>query len=223
MQIFPQNHYFSPNFIFQRFQRILEKCGTENTLKNIQFQKEREAWITALYLMGLSKNTNKEYWIGIEEKENTPDTYGVSIRELNKGNSLDILNIEVCEWENHSKLSLSEHIKNKLKYKVYPKYFLLLCYVHHHTGEKIDLEAEFQKTIIDHYNIGEIQIIGSQLNSQYDHLIVQLYPHRQKFEFNRQDEVNRLINQIDIIRTEKGIGKSFYPLGLKKIPLPKCK
>ena len=222
MGLFPENHYFSPNFIFKRFQKILEKCGTEYVMKKSKFQKEREAWIAALYLVGLSKNNNKEFWVGIEEVEETPDTYGVALRDIGKGNSLDKLNIEVCEWENHSQLSLSDHIKRKLKEKKYPNYFILLCYVHHRSGEKVDLDEIYKKIMDEKYNVSEIFVVASQQNNQYDHFIARLYPNRLKIEFNRQEEILRLTNQIDIISTSRGTEKTFTPLGLKEINLPEC-
>lgn len=221
--IFPIDHFFSPNFIFRRFQKMLDVCGEEIVMGSTRFQKEREAWITALFLAGVSKLNKKEYWVGVEEIENTPDTYGVTFRDIGKGNSLDRMNIEVCEYESHSKLGLADHIKRKLEGKQYPGYFILLCYVHHRSGEKVDLESEYQKVIKKKFSLAKIAIIASQQNAKYDHLIVKLYPDRSKIEFNRQDEITRLEGQTDIIKTWKGTKKDPVFLGSKEIGWPECK
>jgi len=202
---------------------MLDVCGEEIVMGSTRFQKEREAWITALFLTGVSKLNKKQYWVGVEETDNTPDTYGVTFRDIGKGNSLDRMNIEVCEWESHSRLGLAEHIKRKLKGKKYPNYFILLCYVHHRSGEKVDLESEYQEIIKKKFGLAEIFIISSQQKSKYDHLIARLYPNRTKIEFNKHEEMIKIKDQNDIRKTWRGTGKDPIPLGFKEIEWPKCK
>lgn len=203
---------------------MLRACGAEKVLHNTRFQKEREAWITALFLAALNKVDQKSYWVGVEESDRTPDTYGVMFREMGKGLSKDVMNIEVCEWESHSKLGMSDHIKAKLKKARYPGYFILLCYVHGQYGRHVDLEAEYQKIIAEKFDVAEIFLLGSQVNPKFDHILAKLYPGRFKVEFNRLEEVNRLqqLGQQDIMKPHRGFGTDIEELGTMEIEWPSC-
>jgi hypothetical protein len=97
-----------------RFKGALAKYGQQRVLTESRFQKAREIWATAAFLTGLSKLTEKTYWVAPEYINQTPDTYGISARphpEYERGKMKDVLNIEVSEYEQHASGDLVETIK----------------------------------------------------------------------------------------------------------------
>src|SRR5260221_2514347 len=111
----PADTYLSPFFIARRFEAIRKKYGDEEALKLGKLKAEREIWITAAFTLGLSKLTGKIFWVAANAEDSTPDTYAVSFLGKGKGQVKEIKNIEIFEWEDHSKDSLMEAIHRKLK------------------------------------------------------------------------------------------------------------
>lgn len=222
-KLYPENFYMSPFFVIERFKRIVEKQGPEEALNSVKFKAEREAWITAVFLLGLSKGKQDEHWVGINPDDSTPDTYGVQFLPYGKGLERRIMNFEIFEWEKHSKNSLFEAILNKLKCKNYPDYFWLLAYVHGHEGEGLNPEEIFQTLKDRKIPIGSIWMLSSILSENNgDHVIVQLYPRRGQVSFNYLAEAEKRKGQTELIQaTGRGISQEFKRMGIKHIPLPK--
>jgi hypothetical protein len=221
-RIFPIDHYFSPLFILRRFQTLLERCGNDIVLHSTRFQKEREAWITALFLMGWGNYSKQMFWVGIEEDARTPDTYGVTFHKLDKGLSRDIASVEILEWEGHAQLGLAEHIGAKLTRKHYPQHFILLCYAHGRTGESVNLEEVFREVTERHYPLTEIWLLSSQMHPMFDHKLTKLHPNRFGLDFKFEDELLRLPVQPDILKASFGIGEKLEYLGSMAIEPPDC-
>jgi len=84
------------------------------------FQKAREAWVTSVFVLGLSQKTGATYWI--EENpipQDDPDLFVYSYRNPKTHGEIGVVKeiqpVEVCEYPPQSKLKLDDHIKNKLK------------------------------------------------------------------------------------------------------------
>lgn len=219
-QLYPKDFYMSPNFVIHRLQRLFEKHGLKRLLVGNKFRSEREGWITAVFLLGLMGIQDKEYWVGLNSDGSTPDTYGVTFRKLNNGQSRDILNIEIFEWEKHSNLSIEEAILKKLSNKCYPQYFILLCYIHSRPGEKVEFEKIFRKFEGKKINIGEIWALANMSDYLALHVVTKIYPNRCQITFSYLDEMKKHNDQKEMIKVSKGLGTDFTDLGTKHLPLP---
>jgi hypothetical protein len=146
-QLYPSDLGMSPQFAMYRFKGAIAKYGQRKVISESRFQKAREMWATACFLTGLSKLTQKTYWVAPEYNNQTPDTYGVSFTPHFKyqgGKVREDLYIEVSEYEQHASGNLVDTIKRKLSGKAYPDYYVLLIYANR-PGEKVNLEQVFQE------------------------------------------------------------------------------
>ena len=216
----PADIYLSPYFISRRFEAIREKYGDKQALTLVKLKSEREIWITAAFTVGLSKLTGKIFWIGAYSEDSTPDTYAVTFRQRGKGQIKEITNIEVFEWEEHSKDSLLDAIRQKLKTKKYPEYFTLLCYAHGHDGKRADLEVIFQALKAEKLGIAEVWLLSSIEDPINDHTLVRLYPERARIDFVYEAEVKAKHDQAEIIQPSRGFGTEFVTMGKLRIPIP---
>lgn len=216
----PADVYLSPSFVAERFEAIREKYGDEQSLKLAKLKAERELWITAAFSLGLSKLTGKLFWVSANPEDSAPDTYVVTFRQKEKGQVKEITNVEVFEWEDHSRGPLLGAIRKKLTAKKYPDYFTLLCYVHGHDGERADLETIFQTLQTEKLGIAEMWLLSSIEDQGNDHALVRLYPERARIDFVYKEEVRAQHNRADIIQTARGLGMDFVPLGKLRIPIP---
>ncbi len=125
----------APRKVIQRMDNIVQKYGREKALKSNSFQKAREAWVTSVFMLGLSQRTSVTYWI--EENpipQDDPDLSVYSYRNPSGPGEIGVVKeiqpVEVCEYPPQGKLGLVEHIKNKLKNKYYHPETILICYIH---------------------------------------------------------------------------------------------
>lgn len=219
--IYADNDCFSIPFVLEWTKEILKQNGLRSILADNKFKLDKEAWITAVFLLGLSKTTNKEYWVAGNLEDSTPDTYGISFTELKKGLGREVINLEVFEWENHSQSSLIEHINAKIKNKLYPDYYCLLCYAHSREKENIDTEALYKYFHKNKYSFSELWLLCGIGKNQNEYVITRLYPNRLQDKFYLDQETEKHIKQLEVIKvTGRGIDKKFKPLGEKFYPFP---
>ena len=57
-QQYPQDIYLSPPFAIKRFLGLRQKHGDKAAVTKSEYKPEREAWITGVFLLGLSKIKN---------------------------------------------------------------------------------------------------------------------------------------------------------------------
>jgi len=102
----PNEVLMSPSKVIQRFENILEKYGREKALKLTSFQKARESWIAAVFMLLFSQWTKKQYWLREDE---APDIYAYSYRnpeELNEiGVTREVQPIEIFEYPQTSEIN----------------------------------------------------------------------------------------------------------------------
>lgn len=124
----------SPRKVIQRMENVIEKHGRERGLKSVGFQKAREAWITSVFMLGLSQRTRVIYWVQENDKlHDDPDVFVYSYREPSEPGEIGVVKeiqpVEVCEYPVQAKLDLTEHIKKKLHNKQYHPATILICYI----------------------------------------------------------------------------------------------
>lgn len=124
----------SPKKVIQRMENIVQKYGRERALKSISFQKAREAWVASVFMLGMGQLTKKTYWIQENAAlHDAPDIFSYSYRNPEESHEIGVVReiqpVEVCEYTMHVKEGLSDHIKRKLKDKVYHEETILICYI----------------------------------------------------------------------------------------------
>lgn len=218
--LYPKNFYMSPLFVTERWKRIVEKYGIARSLKDIKFQAEREAWFTAIFLLGIMEIDDKEYWVGVNDEDSTPDTFGVTFPRTGRGMSRNIMNIEIFEWESHSRSTLIEAVLKKLENKSYPNYFILLCYIHSRPMERLEAEKLFQDFKDLKPKIGQIWVICNIFNNEREHYLFQLYPNKSHVLFDYQETLKKHASQVDMLKVSRGISTEIKDLGTHFLPLP---
>lgn len=208
----------SPKVAIISFLKMVKINGYDLVLKKSIFQKDRERYIAGIFLLGLSKLTGFKYWIR-KDNDESPDIRAVWHEKDEKGRKENILNLEIFEWEEHSKVDLLDLIESKLK-KKYPTYTILLGYIRGKEGI-LDLEKYFNKISKIKINIAEIFLLVPILNKKGDHGIFKLYPDRVQIEFFIKETFEKNLKQGDFLKTWRGMGNKSVDLGYYFHEFPK--
>jgi hypothetical protein len=131
--------FMSPNIVIRRFETVMGKHGYLGALSG-RVKQEREAWITAVWALGLREITKKQYWIEIETRDQTPDCKVHSLDQSSGCNHILTHNVEVVECDSH-RPDISDVITQKCK-KAYPSYFVLLVFARN--GKEIMVDELLQ-------------------------------------------------------------------------------
>ncbi len=210
--------WMSPSIAIKRLDILLERCG--NDLKRILAngtKHEREAWVAGVFLLGLNEIQPSQYWLEIVVEEATPDIYGYKIDIINGNYHRGVYNIEITDFEEHSK-TIEDIIKQK-SFKSYPDYFQLLIYARK-GGYLLDYDAIFDsinKISIPFANI----FILSASSYEDDYELVQIYPLKWRLSFNLHSVIQKNINQKELATfLKRGSGTDLTNLGVLSLPLP---
>ncbi len=173
----PLTKYFSPCFQFDRFDALREKYGDKEVLTKGQFQKEREAWVAAAFLMGYSEVTEQFWWLTICP-EIIPDIIAITPRKEAQGWVADRMNLEIFEYENHAPVAgVATAVERKLRNKAYPADYRLICYVRHRPGEAYntgEIAAQLEGLKLP---LAEVWLVASVESDQSDDYVVsRLHP-----------------------------------------------
>ena len=126
--------FLSPAKALQRMARVYERDGITQGLRVDAFKPVREAWAAAVFLLGYSQLNKRQYWLRENPTKNeAPDIFAISINTPlpeEKGVRREIMEVEVCEYDEHAKTNIADHIKEKLRGKAYNPFTFLLCYIH---------------------------------------------------------------------------------------------
>ena len=227
------NIFFSPTKALQRMAGVYKRDGITQGLKADAFKPVREAWAAAVFLLGYSQITKSQYWLRENPKKNeAPDIFAISIRAplpSEKGASREIMEIEVCEYDEHAKTNIADHIKEKLRGKVYNLSTFLLCYVHTKGQTKLIDVIDGLKNV--NILIREIWLLFHlDAEPAGNFVIARVYLRDADLEkTNLQYKGNYIklaqIPQKEMIKPIKGLGRKvdFFKMGIAYISLPKTK
>ncbi len=217
--------YMSPLFVLDRFKSIMEKYGTERVLKESKFKKAREIWAGATFLLGLTKATNKKYWLKPEYIDEPPDIYVTTTlpHPEKDGNQKIDFSVEIMDWDWHSGDTLLNAITKKLKNVRYPEGYTLLIYGKQKPDLLVNMEKIFIKLSKKKININDIWILLPVKNvPDCDHHICCLYPKRSNcnFSFQKEKESINNVSQEEIIYFFRKKGTDDLPGEEIKLKLP---
>ncbi len=175
-------------------------------MKSSKYQKEREAWIVGVSLLGVMKSTVSNWWLQIP-KEDPPDIDAMTLQS-DKNEKINIMNwrqIEVMEITEFTKGSIPSLIKKKLEHKYYVKETALVVYLRCDflIKDMRELSAELKSMPI---NVSDIWILGETNPDTGDFIFFSLYPEIQRVDFNLNEELTRTITpQYLQVEFKKGI------------------
>lgn len=207
----------SPKFVIERMEKIVGTYGTHEAMTNGRLKKEREAYASAVWSLGLTEVDAHEHWIEIETVDQTPDTKVHYLDQSAGYNHREIYNVEVVDWEPHIDDPM-QVIRQKCA-RAYPPYFFLLVFGR--SGAEKVVEA---KTLIEEVRrlkvpFGEIWIIGLVSDSVYR--MLKLHPHEFCIDVDISRALMKNARTKDFVQYE-GRGKSveFRDLGQVYLPIP---
>ncbi len=206
----------SPSLAIRRFETVIRKHGPAQSLSG-RVKREREAWITAVWALGLHEITGQEYWIEIETRDQTPDCKVHQLDQRSGNNRILTLNVEVVEWEQHQTDAI-DVIRQKCA-KAYPQYFTLLVFARN--GESVCIDELLQQIKTLTVPFCEIWLLGRLSASAAKYGIFMLHPYSKLVEFDLGEVFDRNKAQIDFLKRQKrGRGTEVQDLGIVYVPIP---
>jgi hypothetical protein len=207
--------WMSPHFVISRMKLLIEKYGYRDATTNGRFKKEREAWTSGMYALGLSEMQKRQWWVEIETEEQTPDTRLHYMDQSAGRNCIQTQSIEIVDWEEHVDDAI-EVIRQKCK-RTYPPHFCLLVLARN--GKNLDVEALTKEVLRDKVPFGDIWIVGCL--SEGLMTMVRIVPSAFRFDFETVRSLEKLKEQRDIMqKLQRGTSTAVQELGFVYLPLP---
>ncbi len=119
--------YVHPLAVFRLVASIIKTKATE-FLKSVRFKVTREGWITAIFLIALSRYDGRNWYLRPNQIDEAPDFYVVSYKSEQDYQIELTRNIEVFELRNDSENDLIDSIVKKIDKTIYPT-LTLVCYI----------------------------------------------------------------------------------------------
>lgn len=188
--IYDINTWFSARYAIWNFWALREKFGKKTEGMN-KYQKEREAWILGVTLLGIIQLTKKLWWLQIPLND-PPDMLAMTLtpNEDKNMNFVDYREVEILEIVKYSKGTLTEEIKRKLK-KSYIKETALVVYLRRDTNitDMRKLSIELKQNSI---NIADVWVLGNTLPNTNNFILFSLFPDVQVVNFVIENEVSKI-------------------------------
>ncbi len=186
-----KNVWFSPRYAINYFWDIARKVG-KVSIKSNKYKKEREAWITAVALLAINKETGRTWWLQIPQSD-PPDISCMTMIKKGNINELNQQDVEVMEITKQSPGTIAQEIKKKLSDKFYPSRYVLIAYLRR-TEEIEDLRivAEEIRSLIKP-RISSVWCIGNLSPVSHDYTVFSLFPDVKQYCLNIIEECNKLM------------------------------
>lgn len=203
----------SPRQAILRFQGLLKKYGVEKVSSHPKAKGVREALWGAIFLLGLSQNTKRLYWLQNYQNE-PPDIKAIGW----SGDTFVLHGIEVTDYESHN-TSLLSVITSKIKRLPYPENYILLCVMREHGYEKVYPDKLFSEVQALSPRFAEIWLLLDEMGNEWTYDIVRLHPTPCHIRFNVLDTVNNSKEE-DYLTTHREIKSKLGPTFLSSEELP---
>lgn len=186
------NVWFSLRFGVYLLWRLREKYG-ENVINSNKYQKERESWIVAVTLLGISKITNETWWIQVP-LEDPPDMLAMKLTpdEDERWNYLNYRKVEVMEITKHSSGDIVNAILTKLKGKSYEKETGLIVYLRRDMN--INDMRQLSEQIKDKIKtVSDIWLVGNTKPNTNDFIAFSIFPDVEVIRYNLDEELAKIM------------------------------
>lgn len=209
------NLLMSPNVAIRRFETVIVKRGYTQALSG-KVKQEREAWISAVWALGLREITGKEYWIEVETRDQTPDCKVRYVDSSPGYNVRGTINVEVVEWDHH-RPDVMDVITPKCA-KAYPRNFCLLVFARN--GKPIGAKAvqEVKSLAIP---FKEIWVLGRVSEEEAKYRMFMLHPGSRMVDFDLFEVLQKNIFQKEFAQFEKRSKRTeMSDRGTMHLPIP---
>jgi hypothetical protein len=222
-KIFSSEFIYDPVSVIERFDLATVKYGENKVFEDRRFQKLREMWISAVFLLGFYEMTEPkiDYWLKPCYGQ-WPDTYGVFFsprKDIENADTQNWVFIEITEYGDYSNNGLTNQILKKVVEKNYSGKYILVVYIKK-LLTKIDLKSVFQKLKKQKLSCLYVFVVTSDLNTLGDHCVVCLYPKYTQENFYLRELMKKLKKEYDGVKVEKKRGHDISPLTYGPFLLP---
>jgi hypothetical protein len=203
----------SPNEAIRTFEIVIAKHGLPQAWSS-RFKHQREAWITAVWALGLREITGCEYWIEVEMKD--PPDCKVRYVDSSAGyNQRGTINVEIVEWDHH-RPNVMDVIIRKCANK-YPGDFRLLVFARN--GKPVGTQAAQQvKSLAVPFK--EIWVLGRASVEEDKYRMFTLHPRPLGVDFALSDVLQKNSSQAEFARFDTKRSKRTKPSYRGSIHLP---
>lgn len=191
------NLLMSPNEAIRRFETVVAKRGFPQAWAG-GVKQEREAWIAAVWALGLREITGREYWIEVETRDQTPDCKVRYVDSSPGYNLRGTINVEIVEWDQH-RPDVMDVIVPKCA-KAYPEHFTLLVFARN--GKPIGTQAVQQVNSLA-VPFKEIWVLGRASMEGAKYRMFTLHPSSVAVDFDLFDVLQKNISQAEFAQFEK--------------------
>ncbi|MBI2909297.1 MAG: hypothetical protein HYX92_16755 [Chloroflexi bacterium] len=200
---YPEDLYMSPCLAIKRFAGLRAKYGETAVKTRGDLQQDREAWVTAVFLLGVGKRTAGHYWLRSSQAD-PPDTLAVTFLQGQRGVEQQLYHIEVFEYEEHRTLSLTDAIKEKLDAKVYPDYYHVVGYVHGRRGQEFNVKEAADTVKVFAPKVASIWILFSTAGAaSASYALASVFPEPDLIRFDYEEECDKT-SQADFLTSRRG-------------------
>jgi hypothetical protein len=206
----------SPNEAICRFETVVAERGFPEAWTG-RVKREREAWISAVWALGLREITGRQYWIEVETRDQTPDCKVRYVDSSLGYNLRGTINVEIVEWDEH-RPDVMDVIIPKCA-KAYPEYFTLLVFARN--GKPIGTHAAQQlKSLAVPFK--EIWILGRASVEDSTYRMFMLHPSPQGVDFNLFDLLKKNSSQPEFAQFETRSKRTeMTDRGMMHLPIPR--
>jgi len=206
----------SPNEAIRRFEIVIAKHGLPQVWSS-RFKHEREAWITAVWALGLREITGSEYWIEVETKD-PPDCKVRYVDSSHGYNQRGTINVEIVEWDPH-RPDVMDVIIPKCANK-YPRDFILVVFVRN--GKPIGANAVHQAVKSLAVPFKEIWVLGLVSVEGAKYHMFAAHPGSRKVDFDLLEVLQKNISQAEFAQFDKMRSKrtEMTDRGMIHLPIP---
>jgi hypothetical protein len=196
--------------------KIIETYGYERARSDRLFRREREAWTSAAWALGLAENDQRQYWVEIETIDNTPDTRVHWMDQSSGNNVINTYSLEITDWEEHVD-DLMQIIRQKCEKAYPPNYVLVILGRSGRTVEPGEIVKEIRE--LPRVPFAEIWLLGRASSDRNTQRMVRLRPEGADVSFDLNRAVARTASQREFARLD-GRGTGIEPCSSGDIYLP---
>lgn len=195
----------NPQTSIRLFSRTYLAFG-ETVLEDRKYKVTREAWIASMYLLGISKVTNSDWWLTpVSDKSGSPDfnCYSFLRNASNKFTERSMIKLEVFEWRKEKKEADFLKALKKIKLdKIVDPQITIICYVRKDTvlPPAVDLNSQIKQIspkVKDIWYLGNTSIDGKMWR------LTQIYPNTLAIDLD-YDEILQTREEYSFLYGYKG-------------------
>lgn len=183
------------------------------------YKVTREAWIASMFLYGLSKREQREWFLRPNPKDEAPDFYSCSFKKESFVIQ-ETRSIEVFEWRKESKNAFMDALNKKIR-NIYAKSITVVCYLR--KSGKLDSVLKLsEKTSKINPRVMDVWCLAAVKPKEESFALFQLYPEPVRLSDVEYDSLLKEKEEVKFIYPYRRKSKElkFEPLGKKILLTP---